>query len=192
MLKLTSSNIYRLHFQLLCDNDWIMIPPSSRRRIFWWCPTTRYWLLSQSRNSSLISFTFQSTADVPLLMTIFSSRVGFCNKVTDTTSALLSRSFSLLFVFRWCGSWTRSSSSPTLVWWAGCMMTSSSWPAEIIGTPAWFTLRDTSQRWDPSWNGHTPNRPFLFQVFIPKQRKYLVVFPEGGFLHKRREVEFTL
>ena len=40
-------------------------------------------------NSSLISFTFQSTADVPLLMTIFSSRVGFCNKVTDTTSALV-------------------------------------------------------------------------------------------------------
>lgn len=27
----------------------------------------------------------------------------------------------------------------------------------------------------------------LSEVFIPKQRKYLVVFPEGGFLHKRRE-----
>ena len=25
-------------------------------------------------------------------------------------------------------------------------------------------------------------------MFVPKQRKYLVVFPEGGFLHKRKEV----
>merc|ERR1719239_104512 len=32
----------------------------------------------------------------------------------------------------------------------------------------------------------------LSEVFIPKQRKYLVVFPEGGFLHKRKEASNSL
>ena len=88
---------------------------------------------------------------------------------------------------RWCGSWTKCSSSPTLGWSVGCTMTSSSLPAETTETPALFTSKDTFHRFHlPSckcaiYQTHT-------QVFIPKQRKYLVVFPEGGFLHKRKEV----
>ena len=57
--------------------------PSSNTRTFWWCRTIRY----QPPTKELTfyhDFASQSTADVPLLMTIFSSRVGFCNKVELT------------------------------------------------------------------------------------------------------------
>ena len=137
--------------------------PSSNTRTFWWCRTIRY----QPPTKELTfyhDFASQSTADVPLLMTIFSSRVGFCNKVEltkyyynlsvhwvhqyfhphDHRHSL--RCVDFLFLCRWCGSWIKCSSLPTLGWSAGCTMTSSSSQAETTGTQALSTLKGIFQR----------------------------------------------
>jgi len=92
----------------------------------------------------------QSTADVPLLMTIFSSRVGFCNKVMWIMDKVFKfTNFGVV-----------------------------SWMHDDFFILAGRDHRDTSL---------VHLKRHLSEVFIPKQRKYLVVFPEGGFLHKRRE-----
>ena len=137
--------------------------PSSNTRTFWWCRIIRY----QPPTKELTfyhDFASQSTADVPLLMTIFSSRVGFCNKVEltkyyynlsvhwvhqyfhphDHRHSL--RCVDFLFLCRWCGSWIKCSSLPTLGWSAGCTMTSSSSQAETTGTQALSTLKGIFQR----------------------------------------------
>ena len=67
-------------------------------------------------------------------------------------------------------------------------MTSSSSPAEITETRALSTSKGTSHRFNPQLLQNCRIDQTYAQVFVPKQRKYLVVFPEGGFLHKRKEV----
>lgn len=92
----------------------------------------------------------QSTADVPLLMTIFSSRVGFCNKVMWIMDKVFKfTNFGVV-----------------------------SWMHDDFFILAGRDNRDTSL---------VHLKRHLSEVFVPKQRKYLVVFPEGGFLHKRKE-----
>jgi lysophosphatidylglycerol acyltransferase 1 len=92
----------------------------------------------------------QSTADVPLLMTIFASRVGFCNKVMWIMDKVFKfTNFGVV-----------------------------SWMHDDFFILAGRNHRDSSL---------VHLKRHLSEVFIPKQRKYLVVFPEGGFLHKRKE-----
>ena len=52
----------------------------------------------------------------------------------------------IMLMCRLCGSWTKCSSSPTLGWSVGCMMTSSSWPAETTEIQALSTSKGTFQR----------------------------------------------
>jgi len=99
----------------------------------------------------LIMPNHQSTADVPLLMTIFSARVGFCNKVM----------WIMDHVFKYTN--------------FGVV----SWMHDDFFINPGRAHRETSLL-------HL--REHLYKVFLPKNRKYLVLFPEGGFLRKRKAV----
>jgi len=93
----------------------------------------------------------QSTADVPLLMTIFSSRVGFCNKVMW----IMDRIFKFTnFGF--------------------CSYMHDDFFIKSGKEGRLTTLVDL--------------REHLTNVFLPKNRRYLVLFPEGGFLRKRKAI----
>ena len=88
-------NLEKITTNLMSNQQFYL--PSLNTRTFCWCPTTRLvhiihlsiWDKTSNIHIGhifvpshfLTSHLFQSTADVPLLMTIFSSRVGFCNKV---------------------------------------------------------------------------------------------------------------
>jgi len=103
------------------------------------------------KENLLIMPNHQSTADVPLLMTIFSARIGFCNKVM----------WIMDHVFKFTN----------------------------FGVVSWmhddfFILAGKENR--ESSLVHLKDH--LLKVFRPKKRKYLVLFPEGGFLRKRKEI----
>jgi len=99
----------------------------------------------------LIMPNHQSTADVPLLMTIFSARVGFCNKVMWIMDRVFKfTNFGVI-----------------------------SWMHDDFFILAGKANRDSSL---------IRLREHLSKVFLPKNRKYLVLFPEGGFLRKRKEI----
>jgi len=93
----------------------------------------------------------QSTADVPLLMTIFSSRVGFCNKVMWIMDSVFK-----FTNFGFCS------------WMHDDFFIKSGKAGRLT------TLVDLKEH--------------LTSVFLPKKRRYLVLFPEGGFLHKRKAI----
>lgn len=99
----------------------------------------------------LIMPNHQSTADVPLLMTIFSARVGFCNKIMWIMDRVFKfTNFGVI-----------------------------SWMHDDFFILAGKANRDSSL---------VRLREHLSKVFLPKNRKYLVLFPEGGFLRKRKEI----
>lgn len=106
---------------------------------------------SLKKENLLIMPNHQSTADVPLLMTIFSARVGFCNKVM----------WIMDHVFKFTN--------------FGVV----SWMHDDFFILAGKANRDSSL---------ISLKQHLAKVFLPKKRKYLVLFPEGGFLRKRKEV----
>ena len=93
----------------------------------------------------------QSTADVPLLMTIFSSRIGFCNRVMWIMDNI--------FKFTNFGI--------------------CSWMHDDFFIKSGKAGRQTTL---------VDLREHLIKVFLPKNRRYLVLFPEGGFLHKRKAI----
>jgi len=99
----------------------------------------------------LILANHQDTADVPLLMTIFISRIGFCNKVMWIMDRIFKfTNFGVI-------SWMHDD----------------------------FFIR--SGKADRS-TALVELKEHLSGVFLPKDRRYLVLFPEGGFLHKRKYV----
>jgi len=99
----------------------------------------------------LIMPNHQSTADVPLLMTIFSSRIGFCNKLMWIMDRVFKfTNFGVI-----------------------------SWLHDDFFILAGKTNREVSLE---------ELRSHLATVFLPKERNYLVLFPEGGFLRKRKAV----
>lgn len=99
----------------------------------------------------LIMPNHQSTADVPLLMTIFSARVGFCNKVMWIMDRVFKfTNFGVI-----------------------------SWMHDDFFIVAGKTNRESSL---------INLKEHLGKVFLPKNRKYLVLFPEGGFLRKRKAI----
>lgn len=93
----------------------------------------------------------QSTADVPLCMTIFAARKRFADKVMWIMDKVF-----LFTNFGWV-----------------------SWMHDDFFILAGKKNRDQSL---VSLQRH------LSQVFAPKNRRYLVLFPEGGFLRKRKAV----
>ena len=93
----------------------------------------------------------QSTADVPLLMTIFSARIGFCNKVMWIMDSIFK-----FTNFGFCS------------WMHDDFFIKSGKAGRLT------TLVDLKEH--------------LIKVFLPKNRRYLVLFPEGGFLHKRKAI----
>jgi len=102
-------------------------------------------------NRLLILPNHQSTADVPLLMTIFTARIGFCNKVMWIMDRVFK--FTNFGVVSWMHDdfFIRSGKAGRLT-----------------------TLVELKEH--------------LNNVFLPKDRRYLVLFPEGGFLHKRKAI----
>lgn len=106
---------------------------------------------SISDSRLLLMANHQSTADVPLLMTIFSSRIGFCNKVMWIMDRVFKfTNFGIV-----------------------------SWMHDDFFILAGKTNRDSSL---------VNLKQHLTSVFMVKERKYLVLFPEGGFLWKRKAV----
>lgn len=106
---------------------------------------------SISNNRMLLMANHQSTADVPMMMTIFSSRIGFCNKVMWIMDRVFKfTNFGIV-----------------------------SWIHDDFFILAGKANRDSSLE---------KLRDHLTKVFLPKERRYLVLFPEGGFLRKRKEV----
>lgn len=99
----------------------------------------------------LIMANHQSTADVPVLMTVFSARIGFCNKLMW----IMDRVFKFTNFGLVC------------------------WMHDDFFILAGKDNRDQTLK---------DLKQHLQEVFLPKERKYLVLFPEGGFLRKRKEV----
>jgi len=93
----------------------------------------------------------QSTADVPMLMTILSSRIGFCNKVMWIMDKVFK--FTNFGIVSWCHD-------------------------------DFFILAGRGNR-DSSL---VELRQHLARVFRGKDRRFMVLFPEGGFLRKRKAV----
>jgi lysophosphatidylglycerol acyltransferase 1 len=93
----------------------------------------------------------QSTADVPLCMTLFVARPNFADRVMW----IMDR------VFKYSN--------------FGCV----SWMHDDFFILAGRENRDSSL---------VDLRKHLHRVFVRKQRKYIVLFPEGGFLRKRKPV----
>ena len=93
----------------------------------------------------------QSTADVPLLMTIFTARIGFCNRVMWIMDRIFK--FTNFGIISWMHDDFFIMSGK-----AGRML----------------TLVELKEH--------------LTSVFLLKDRRYLVLFPEGGFLHKRKAI----
>ena len=123
-----------------------------------WCWSAGYQLAESGASLDhlqhhrlLILPNHQSTADVPLLMTIFSSRVGFCNKVMW----IMDNVFKFTN-FGFCS------------WMHDDFFIKSGKAGRLS------TLVDLKEH--------------LTSVFLPKNRRYLVLFPEGGFLHKRKAI----
>lgn len=103
------------------------------------------------KSNLLIMPNHQSTADVPLLMTVFSARVGFCNKVMWIMDRVFKlTNFGLI-------SWMHDD---------------------------FFILAGKDNR----AGSLIKLKDHLTKVFLPKRRKYLILFPEGGFLCNRKEV----
>jgi len=99
----------------------------------------------------LLMANHQSTADVPILMTTFSSRIGFCNKVMWIMDRIFKfTNFGIV-----------------------------SWMHDDFFILAGKANRDYSL---------VDLKEHLKNVFLVKKRKYLVLFPEGGFLRKRKSV----
>jgi len=142
--------------------------------IYWWIEARLFnWLLSMvacwnytagynvfesgAKLEDIVDETFmfmpnhQSTADVPLCMTIFAARKRFADKVMWIMDKVF-----LFTNFGWV-SWMHDD---------------------------FFILAGKKNR-DKSLVGLQRH---LAQVFIPKNRRYLVLFPEGGFLRKRKAV----
>jgi len=96
----------------------------------------------------------QSTADVPLCMTIFNTRIGFSNKVMWIMDKIFKYSnFGII-----------------------------SWIHDDFFILAGKNNREASC---------IKLREHLYKVFIPKERQYLVLFPEGGFLKKRKSISHS-
>jgi len=96
----------------------------------------------------------QSTADVPLCMTIFNSRFGFSNKVMWIMDKIFKYSnFGII-----------------------------SWIHDDFFILAGKDNREASC---------IRLKEHLLNVFVPKDRHYLVLFPEGGFLRKRKPISHS-
>lgn len=103
-----------------------------------------------AKSHLLLMANHQSTADVPILMSVFSTRAGFCEKVMWIMDRVFKfTNFGVI-----------------------------SWMHDDFFILAGREHRDSSLE---------QLRQHLDQVFLPKGRKYMVLFPEGGFLHKRKE-----
>jgi len=93
----------------------------------------------------------QSTADVPMLMTIFSTRVGFCNKVMWIMDKVFKfTNFGVV-----------------------------SWMHDDFFILAGRGNRDSTL---------VELKQHLMRVWKDKHRRFMVLFPEGGFLRKRKTV----
>eukprot|EP00092_Neocalanus_flemingeri_P010647 GFUD01011469.1.p1 GENE.GFUD01011469.1~~GFUD01011469.1.p1 ORF type:complete len:353 (+),score=122.85 GFUD01011469.1:77-1135(+) len=123
-----------------------------------WCWSAGYQLAESGASLDhlqhhrlLILPNHQSTADVPLLMTIFTARIGFCNKVMWIMDRVFK--FTNFGAISWMHDdfFIRSGKAGRLT-----------------------TLVELKDH--------------LNNVFLPKNRRYLVLFPEGGFLHKRKAI----
>jgi len=103
-----------------------------------------------AKSHLLLMANHQSTADVPILMSIFSTRTGFCDKVMWIMDRVFKfTNFGVI-----------------------------SWMHDDFFILAGREHRDSSLE---------ELREHLDSVFLPKGRQYLVLFPEGGFLRKRKE-----
>jgi len=93
----------------------------------------------------------QHTGDVPLLMSIFTSKIGF---------------------------------SPKLMW-----VMDRAFKFTNFGIPSWmhddFFIRNGKAH---RLTTLVELKQHLTGVFLPKDRRYMVLFPEGGFLHKRKAI----
>eukprot|EP00092_Neocalanus_flemingeri_P037822 GFUD01041172.1.p1 GENE.GFUD01041172.1~~GFUD01041172.1.p1 ORF type:complete len:356 (-),score=125.25 GFUD01041172.1:322-1389(-) len=123
-----------------------------------WCWSAGYQLAESGASLDhlqhhrlLILPNHQSTADVPLLMTIFTARIGFSNKVMW----IMDRVFKF-------------TNFGVISWMHGDFFIRSGKAGRLT------TLVELKEH--------------LTSVFLPKNRRYLVLFPEGGFLHKRKAI----
>lgn len=117
----------------------------------------------------------QSTADVPLCMTIFASRVGFCDKVMW----IMDKVFKLTN-FGWVA-WMHDD----------FFILAVRQLAEALLRKHFCQHNNNVWFFQGKYNREkslVDLRSHLKEAFITKERKYLVLFPEGGFLRKRKEV----
>jgi len=99
----------------------------------------------------LIIANHQSTADVPMLMTVMSSKIGFCNKLMWIMDKVFKfTNFGIV-----------------------------SWMHDDFFILAGKDKRDSSL---------LELKQHLQKVFLAKDRRFMVLFPEGGFLRKRKDV----